>query len=79
MGGLPDAEIAVDYWEAAEEPSFPVMADLAASVLEATPYTGNALPGKCILTPEMELLDCRSGGDEDDWAFDIIKAHDAAQ
>ena len=55
------------------------MADLTAEVLEATPYNGNGLPGKCILSPEMELLDCRSGGDEDDWAFDIIKAHAAAQ
>ena len=69
----------MDYWEAADEPSFPVMADLTAEVLEATPYDGNALPGKCILSPEMQLLDCRSGGDEDDWAFDIIKAHAAAQ
>ena len=55
------------------------MADLTASVLEATPYHGDALPGKCILTPGMQLLECRQGGDEDDWAFDIIKAHAAAQ
>jgi hypothetical protein len=55
------------------------MADLTASVLEATPYTGNVLPGKCILTPDMKLLECRNGGNEDDWAFDMIKAHAAAQ
>ena len=56
-----------------------MLADPKAAVLDATPYKGLALPGKCILTPEMEMLDCRQGGNEDDWAFDIIKAHAAAQ
>ena len=55
------------------------MADTTAEVLNATPYAGFALPGKCVLSPEMEMLDCRQGGDEDSWAFDIIKAHAAAQ
>ena len=55
------------------------MADTTAEVLNATPYQGNALPGKCILSPDMEMIECRQGGNEDDWAFDIIKAHAAAQ
>jgi hypothetical protein len=78
LGGLPDARVAADYSAAADEPSYPILADLTASVLEATPYEGHALPGKCILGPDLVLLDCRSGGDEDDWAFELIEAHAAA-
>lgn len=49
------------------------MADEDARVLDATPYTGNSLPGKCILTPEMKMLDCEAGRADDDWAFAKIE------
>jgi hypothetical protein len=30
-------------------------------MLDAVPYDGARLPGKCVLSPEMELLHCAEG------------------
>lgn len=48
--------------------------DPEARILEATPYDGNSLPGKCALSPRMEILDCYAGNN-DARAFSAIKEH----
>jgi len=58
---VPDAEEAADYHEAIGEPAFPVLSDIYEGALGATPYDGSSLPGTCILTPEMEILECTTG------------------
>ena len=51
-----------------------MVADETQQVFEATTYDGSRLPGKCILTPEMEMLVCTSGhGNEE--LFDAIRTH----
>ena len=44
----------------------------------ATPWDGNARPGKCVLSPKMEILGCQVGHGDDGWAYDLIKQHKAA-
>ncbi len=73
-GDLPVASDAEGYWRAVQEPEFPVTVDTSAAVFDVTPYTGDALPGKCVLSPEMVILACVAGEEQDDWAFDIIRA-----
>lgn len=70
-----DRELAAEYWEAVGEPEFPVGTDPEQAVLEVTPFDGSPLPGKCVLSPAMEMLACEAGHEEDDWAFDIIREH----
>ena len=73
-GGLPDEEAGVDYAEKIGEPGFPVLADMSEQVIYDTPYEGNTLPGKCVLTPDMVMLSCTSGhGNED--LYDAIREH----
>ncbi len=71
----PDRDIGEDYWGRIGEPEFPVAADPDQLTVTETPYTGEALPGKCILSPRMEILQCGSGHGEDDWAYDVIREH----
>ena len=68
----PDGEDAIGYHEDIEEPSFPVTADLEGRVFGTTPYDGSALPGKCVLTPQMEILTCMTGHGLED-LFDAIE------
>ena len=75
-GGLPDADTVTRYDAAIGAPSFPVLADPTAAVLSATEYRGDVLPGKCVLSPEMEILACYTG-DDDTEGFDAITAHAA--
>ena len=42
-------------------------------MVAATPYDGAAMPGKCVLSPEMVLLHCYAGED-DTSGFDAIVA-----
>jgi hypothetical protein len=57
------------------EPDVPITGDPDQQMFEATPYDGTDLPGKCVLSPDMEMLDCRAGEAEDEWAFDVIRDH----
>jgi hypothetical protein len=62
MGSEPPlAEQAASYHETIGEPAFPVFADTQGRLLLDTPYQGNELPGKCVLSPEMEILGCVTG------------------
>ena len=54
--------------------SIPVLADATNQVVEETPWTGAARPGKCALSPTMEMLACYTG-DDDTAGFDAIRAH----
>ncbi len=71
----PDEDVGEAYWESIEEPDFPVVADPGQKTISDTPYDGNGLPGKCIVSPRMKILECGSGHGEDDWAYDIIREH----
>ena len=72
--GFPDGNDAVIYADALGNPSYPVVADETQQVFEATTYDGSSLPGKCALSPEMEILTCTTGhGNED--LFDAISTH----
>lgn len=77
-GQTPDAADAAEYWDAIQRPTFPVTVDVTAEMLDATPWDGSSLPGKCVVSPEMVLLDCYVG-DEDGKAFDVIAADWAAR
>ena len=61
MGTPPGAQDAIDYAELLGDPRHPVLADPSEQVLSATSYDGSMLPGKCALTPEMEILECTAG------------------
>lgn len=54
--------------------SIPVTADPTNQVLDATPWSGIARPGKCALSPAMEMLACYTGED-DTPGFEAIAAH----
>ena len=58
---------------------FPVLADTKMGIYAgATPWDGNARPGKCVLSPKMEILFCDVGHGADAAAFEVIKQHRAA-
>ena len=64
----------MDYAEALGYPDHPVVADASEQVFQATQYDGSVLPGKCALSPEMEILACTSGhGNES--LFEVIRDH----
>jgi len=65
LGNVPDAETALDYADyidalGPEAPLF-VSADPDQRLLSVTPYDGTGMPGKCLLSPELEILHCMTG------------------
>lgn len=76
MGEPPDPEVAAEYAEVVDaKKRIPVLSDGNQGVLDHTPYDGNDLPGKCVLSDEMEILDCFVGHGDDAEAFDLIRDH----
>lgn len=76
MGAPPDAEVAAEYAEVIGiDREIPVLSDRKQELLDVTPYDGETLPGKCVLSPEMELLDCTTGHGDDLDLIDGIRAH----
>ncbi len=71
---MPDAEDALIYWEAIDDDAMPVLSDHEQQVIASMPYDGSALPGKCVLTPEMEILHCYMGHGNDQ-GFEAIVEH----
>ncbi len=51
----------------------PVLGDGAKASVAATPYDEAARPGKCVLSPEMVILTCYAG-ENDEQGFDAIIA-----
>jgi hypothetical protein len=77
-GNAPTADEAAWYDEQVEASGFPVTANPDQSVVTATPWDGYHLPGKCAVSPEMELLHCYDG-DDDTEGFDAIRDHAGAR
>lgn len=75
----PRARDAVGYAETITASTMPVFASTDVGILEHTPYDGKSLPGKCIVTPDMELLHCTTGHGDDQDLFDRIEAHAAGE
>lgn len=76
MGEAPNDESAADYAEIIDAGKrIPVLSDKRQAILEATPYDGTNLPGKCVLSDEMQLLDCYTGHGEDLDAIELIRNH----
>jgi hypothetical protein len=73
VGQLPDGDDAEVYAGELNEPAHPVASSEDAGILAATAYAGRPLPGKCLLSPTMELLGCDNGHGEDDWAIPLIE------
>lgn len=73
-GFPPSGSTAETYAEELGNPQIPVLADPDKAILTSTPWADSSLPGKCILTPEMEILECYTGhGNEA--AFDVVLEH----
>lgn len=79
QGGLPTPQEAVSYWNDLGEPDYPVASSIDGDVREATGYTSGPLPGRVVVTPEMEILAIEAGHGSDEWAFDIILQHLSSQ
>ena len=77
-GGVPDGSIAEDYWGDIGSPVFPVTADPYGEIVGATEWNGRRLPGKCVLSPEMVMLDCYTGDNDAD-GFALIAEDWAAR
>ena len=73
----PDGQDAAAYADDVEV-SIPVLADAPNQSVTGTPWTGAARPGKCALSPTMEMLACYTG-DDDAEGFAAIQAHAAGR
>ncbi|MED5373774.1 MAG: redoxin domain-containing protein [Myxococcota bacterium] len=78
-GDPPNDQTAVDYAPNVGDPAIPVFADPERAWLEASPYDGSELPGKCLLSPDMELVQCWTGHDNDQDALDTILSIESAR
>ena len=55
----------------------PITVDPEQRILNgATPWDGNARPGKCAMSPDMVMLHCYTGEDDTE-GFEAILAHAA--
>ena len=73
-GGYPSGNDSKAYAEVLELEGYPVTADLDQRVLATTPWDGSRRPGKCVLSPEMQMLECYVGDDDTD-GFTAIRSH----
>ena len=74
QGNPAEAMDSAAYATTLELTGLPVTADVNQRLVDATPWTGLARPGKCVLTPAMEMLFCYVG-ENDDNAYAAIIAH----
>ncbi len=79
LGDVPDAEDALVYWEAIDDDAIPVLSDHDQRVIVGMPYDGSALPGKCVLTPQMEIIHCWMGHGNDQGFEAIVEHWEAAR
>jgi len=74
-GGEPTPDEADEYAEVlGVKRRIPVLADTKVRTIERTPYDGGSLPGLCVLSPEMVMLECYDGHGEYEKALDFIEA-----
>ena len=73
---IPDGDEAAYYASAIASPvDVPVLSDVHADIVEATPFEGTSLPGRCLLSPQMEILSCKTGKGEDDDLYAVAEHH----
>jgi hypothetical protein len=70
----PDAEYAALFASETGITNAPVLADPDKGIAAATGLDPKVVPGKCVLSPTMEILGCYVGAD-DRPAVDILLAH----
>ena len=68
-------EDSISYADRIGNPNFPVFADGEKIVVNATPLTNYSRPEMCILSPEMEIVECYSGYDGYENALEGLKIH----
>ncbi len=75
---VPDGADAIEYAEflaeEAPDPGMFVGADFTQRLFEATPYDGSKMPGKCLLGPDMVMIECGTGHGNEDF-FDRVVEH----
>ena len=69
---------AEDIGEAPPNPGQLLASDLTQQSFDDTPYDGSGIPGKCVLSPEMEIIDCRSGHGNTA-VLNVIRGHAESQ
>ena len=77
-GGVTRADEAYAYHQVIGTPNIAVLGDVYAQALGITPYNGSALPGKCALTPDMEILGCIASEDSTP-VLEMIQQHAASR
>ncbi len=73
---VPTEDDAALYADAIASVSLPVMADPHQAMIDASGWDGTSMPGLCVLAPDMTMLDCWAGED-DERAKAAILAHHA--
>jgi len=74
LSNPPDADDAIDYDDDVSASGFPITANPDQTIVTGTPWDGFRLPGKCVLSPEMEIIHCYTG-DDDAEGFQAIRDH----
>ena len=77
MSGEPVTAEDVEYYaDYIGNPRFPIFADAGGETLSAaTPMTAEQYPELCIISPDMELIDCVAGHEQLDHSFSVIREH----
>jgi hypothetical protein len=75
VGGETEDGDGFDYWEDIGEPNLPVTSNNNQQILDAAdyPYPGSAMPGRVLLSPQMEIIGKTTGHQSDQWAWDIVR------
>jgi hypothetical protein len=69
----PSAQAAATYAEAVEAEEIAVFADVDGEILRSTPYEGFEVPAKCLVSPQMEIIQCSAGEYADTSMFALIQ------
>ena len=73
QNNAPEAEDAELYAEEVEAWSIPVVSDPEQDSMTQTPWNGSTLPGKCVLSSDMVMMDCYTGHGDDQEAMALIE------
>jgi len=71
---IPSGEEMMSYAEYIGAEFMPVLGDQSGRLIEASGWDGNSMPGQCVLAPDMTMLDCYTGED-DEYAAALIDEH----
>ncbi len=71
----PTGETAVDYAAEIGATTLPVLADTEQAIVEFTPFEGSPLPGKCLFSPEMVMVECWSGHSGIEELYEVMERH----